>query len=117
MPTRRTLVPFLLTPATRKEIRAHDGRWHLCVARVDSGVVTGRMRLGDGNAHTDVWTLFQTREQYDACAASDPLRFADPLMLVQEKQEFQHAFDQRHQGAACVRDGETDPGDGRTVGH
>ena len=113
MPTRRPLVPFLLTPAIRNEIRTRDDRWRLSITGVDTGVVTGRMRLGGGNAHTDVWSLFHNREQYEAFAANDPLRFAEPLMLVQAKKEFHHAFDQRHEAAAH---GQLDQRDARSFG-
>lgn len=118
MPVRRPQTPFLLTPQTRTEIRAHDDRWRVCIARVGAGLVTGRMRRGSGNVHTDGWSLFRTREQFDACAARDPLRFADPLMFLQVTKEFGHAFD-RHQNAdaptrPCLEPG---PGDGGAGGH
>jgi hypothetical protein len=95
MPTRSS-PPWLLVPLTQTEIRARDDRWRVSVARIRTGVVAGRMRRGSGNAHTCAWSLFRTREQYDACAARDSLRFVDPLMFVQVRKEFHDAFD-RHQ--------------------
>lgn len=97
MPTRRTQSTCPTTSLLQTEVRARDDRWRLCVASVGGGVVTGRRRRGNGNAHSDAWSLFQTREQYDACAASDPLRFEDPLMFARMNQEIHHAFDQQRQ--------------------
>ena len=118
MPSRRHQAPILLTPAPPTEIRSRDHRWRVCIAAVSSGVVAGRMWRGDCNAHTDAWSLFQTREQFEACMAHDPLRFADPLMYLQANKEFEHAFDQRHQSRAQSSSRlEPGPGDERTVGH
>jgi hypothetical protein len=118
MPSRRHQAPFLLTPAATTEIRSHEDRWRVCIAAVSSGVVAGRMRRGDCNAHTDAWSLFQTAEQFDTCMAHDPLRFADPLMYLQVNKEFQHAFDQRDQSDAhSISRLDPGPGDERTVGH
>ncbi|MDP1533370.1 MAG: hypothetical protein Q8N44_04035 [Rubrivivax sp.] len=118
MPARLPQAPFLLTPHTRTEIRARDDHWRVCIASVGTGLVTGRMRSGSGNAHTDGWSLFRTREQFDACAARDPLRFSDPLMFLQVTKEFDHAFD-RHQSAGALPRIliESGPGDGCSGGH
>jgi len=90
-----TSAPFLLAPAHRPDLSDGAQAWRVTFARVSSGVVAGRMQRHGRNGHTDRWALFQTREQFAACAARDPLRFSEPLMFVRMKKEFDHAYDQQ----------------------
>lgn len=70
---------------------------------VSSGVAAGRTRQVQGNAHAESWSLFATREQFDACLTTDPLRFEAPVLFTQLRREFDHVFDSpgshEHQGA------------------
>ena len=68
--------------------------WRIQLVNVPSGVAAGRTAHSHGNTHTESWALFVTREQFDACVETDPLRFADPLLFEQIKREFNHVFDQ-----------------------
>lgn len=84
----------LLAPAQRATLCDGSHAWSLTFTRVPRGVVTGRRHRHGATAHTDRWALFQTRDQFAQCAARDPLRFADPLMFVRMKTEFDHAYEQ-----------------------
>lgn len=70
---------------------------------IPSGVAAGRTRAGRGNSRTEWWTLFGTREQFDACLDTDPLRFAAPLLHAQLKREFDHVI--QRTGAAQLHPG------------
>ena len=65
----------------------------LRLVAVQSGVAASRTRRVHGNAHAQSWTLFVTREQFDAFLTSDPLRFEDPVRFARLREEFAHVFD------------------------
>ena len=65
----------------------------LRLVAMPSAVAASRTRRVHGNAHAQSWTLFATREQFDAFLATDPLRFEDPVRFAQLRKEFAHAFD------------------------
>jgi hypothetical protein len=67
--------------------------WRIELVRVPSGVAAGSSLRLRGNARTESWTLFSTREEFHACSTSDPLRFSDPLLFAQLTREFDHVFD------------------------
>lgn len=67
--------------------------WQVSLTSVPSGVAAGRTRRVDGQVHSEWWALFGTREAFDACLATEPLRFTDPLRFAQIKREFDHVFD------------------------
>lgn len=68
--------------------------WKISVVQVPSGVAEGRSRSLTGNATMELWTLFVSRERFEACALSDPMRFSDPLRFAQLRREFEHVFSQ-----------------------
>jgi predicted transcriptional regulator len=63
------------------------------LVRVRSGVVAASSKCGDGNVRTQWWAYFESREQFLACCADDPLRFTDPVNFRQLQTEFDHVFD------------------------
>jgi hypothetical protein len=90
----RTTDAMIPPPRERADVRGgKKGPWRLSLVQVPSGVAAGRTRRVQGNAHTESWALFMTREQLDACLTTDPLRHADPLLFAQIKREFDHVFD------------------------
>ena len=74
--------------------------WNISLVQVPSGVAEGRRQSLKGNAYTESWTLFLSRERFEACAVSDPIRFSDPLRFAQLRREFDHVFNQTD--AACL---------------
>ena len=80
-------------PCERADVRGGNDPWRVSLVKVPSGVAAGRTRRVQGNAQTEWWALFVTREQFDACLTTDPLRHADPLLFAQIKREFDHVFD------------------------
>jgi hypothetical protein len=72
---------------------AHRAAWRIKLVRVPSGVAAGSNLRLRGNATTECWTLFSSREEFHACSSSDPLRFSDPLLFDQLRREIDHAFD------------------------
>lgn len=90
-----TPAPFLLAPPHRTGLCDSGQSWRVTFSRVRNGVVEGRMVRFGTAGHADRWALFQTSEQFAACAAHDPLRFADPLMFVRVKKEFDHVYSQQ----------------------
>ncbi len=70
------------------------------LVRVDAGVVAGSARRGNGNARSESWTMFMTKEQFDACFVDDPLRFTEPLLFAQFKTEFEHVFNEPSERAS-----------------
>jgi len=75
------------------EVSDRSGRWCMRFARLHAGVVTGTLQRGSGNASTQSWRLFKTRDEFRACAEQDQMRFLDPLAHIQAMAEFDHAFD------------------------
>ena len=90
----RNTDPMSTSPAKPADARDSNDHWQVSLVTVPSGVAAGRTRRVHGNAHTESWALFATREQFDACAETDPLRFADPGLFAKIKREFDHVFDQ-----------------------
>jgi hypothetical protein len=78
----------------RTAARDLDDPWRTSLVRVGAGVAAGSAKRGNGNARSESWTMFMTREQFDACCAEDPLRFTDPLLFAQFKTEFEHVFNE-----------------------
>lgn len=78
---------------TRQSAHPRDRRdgCQVRLIKVRSGVVAGRTTRQP--THTEWWTLFRSREQFDACAADDPLRFRDPLLFKQIKAQLDDVFD------------------------
>ena len=70
-------------PVDRTEVRDRSGRWRVSFARLRASVVTGTLQRGAGNACTQSWRLFTTRDQFRACAEHEQMRFFDPLMHTQ----------------------------------
>lgn len=89
-PTLNALVP---DPKHCRQILARDGHVRISLARLASGVATGRTLCGRGNARTQWWTLFADREMFVACSAHDPLRFSNPMAFVHLQTEFSHVVD------------------------
>jgi len=75
------------------EVSDRSGRWCMRFARLHAGVVTGTLQRGSGNASTQLWRLFRTRDEFRACAEQDQLRFVDPLAYTQAMAAFGHALD------------------------
>lgn len=90
---RRTLTPLVPDPERCTQIVARDSRLRISLAKLGSGVAEGRTLGGRGNARTQWWALFPTREVFDACAAHDQLRFSNPIAFAQLKTEFSHVVD------------------------
>lgn len=88
----RTADAFIPPPSERADVRGGNP-WRISLVKVPSGVAAGRTQQVHGNAHTESWALFMTREQLNACLTTDPLRHADPLHFAQIKREFDHVFD------------------------
>lgn len=88
----RTADAMIPPPCERADVRGGNP-WRISLVQVPSGVAAGRTRRVHGNALTESWALFMTREQLDACLTTDPLRHADPLLFAQIKREFDHVFD------------------------
>ena len=80
-------------PIDRTEVRDRSGQWRMSFARLHAGVVTGTLQRGVGNACTQSWRLFTTRDQFRACAEHEQLLFVDPLKHTQVMDEFDHVFD------------------------
>lgn len=95
----RTPISQRPLPGTRALSRGGSACWRIRLVRVPSGVAAGRNQRVKGNAHDECWTLYSTREQFDACAMVDPLRFTDPLLFAQIKREFDDAIDRPDAGA------------------
>lgn len=89
----RTTGSVIPPPHPRTNVRGRDEFWRVSLVKVTSGVAAGRTRRGRGNATTEWWALFMSREQIDACSTADPLRFSDPLLFAQIKKELDHVFD------------------------
>ena len=85
--------PVIRTPNDGPAGRGRGDVWRARLVRVPSGVAAGRTKRGRGNALTEWWTLFSSRDHFDVCSAADPLRFADPLLFAQITKEFDHVFD------------------------
>ena len=90
---RRTLNALVPDPQHCQEVVAHDGRVRISLAKVSSGIAEGRTLGGPGNTRTQWWSLFDSREMFDACVAHDQLRFANPIVFMQLKTEFTHVID------------------------
>jgi hypothetical protein len=90
---RRTLIPLVPDPERCTQIVARDGRLRIGLVRLGSGVAEGRTLAGRGNARTQWWTVFPTRQTFEACAAHDPLRFSNPIAFLQLQTEFSHVVD------------------------
>jgi hypothetical protein len=85
--------PFAILRQTRPTAPARDlsHRCQVRLVKVRSGVAAGRTTRHP--THTEWWTLFRTRDQFDACAADDPTRFRDPLLFTQIKAQLDDLFD------------------------
>lgn len=94
MSSRSTAAPARPQSHALAEERSQQCRIRLINAR--SGVAECRMRTRGKSSRTERWTVFETHEQFDACAADDPLRFADPLMFGRLNAEAEAAFQHRH---------------------
>ena len=94
MPHRSTAVSLHSPQANDSAPDRPDG-CQIILVKVRSGVAAGSTRRGGGIVLAEWWTLFETREQFDACAADDPLRFTDPLLYGQIKAEFDHVFNEQ----------------------
>jgi len=85
--------PFAILRTTRPTAHPRD-QSHRCQVRlvkVRSGVAAGRTTRHP--THTEWWTLFRSREQFETCAADDALRFRDPLLFTQIKAQLDDVFD------------------------
>ena len=91
MPNQRTGLGAR-TREQRSDPQRGDSR-PVSFVRLRSGVAAGSTKRGSGNARTEWWSLFMTREQFHASCADDTLRFADPLLFAEMKAEFDHVFD------------------------
>lgn len=92
MPPRPTdPAPALPTPGPCTA-RERPERCGVRLIQVRSGVAEVRTRQRGPSIRSECWTLFHSREQFDECAADDPLRFADPLLFGQLKAEADHVF-------------------------
>jgi hypothetical protein len=92
MPSRSTAKPGTHRPTAAKE---RPERCRIHIVPVKSGVAEGRTRQRGDTVRTECWTLFTSREEFDACAADDPLRFKDPLQFGRIKTEADDVFERR----------------------
>jgi hypothetical protein len=93
----RSIAAGARPPQQPAHARERPERCQVRLVKVRSGVAAGRTRRSGQTVRSEWWTVFQTREQFAACAADDPLRFADPLLFGQFKSEAEDVF-QRHGG-------------------
>lgn len=78
-----------IRPTAHPRERPHRGQIRL--VKVRSGVAAGHTTRHPTDA--EWWTLFRTRDQFDACTADDPMRFRDPLLFTQIKAQLDDLFD------------------------
>jgi hypothetical protein len=85
--------PIAPSPTTRQAAHPRDrpDRCQVRLVKVRTGVATGRTTRHP--THSEWWTLFRSRDQFDACAADDPMRFRDPLLFTQIKAQLDDVFD------------------------
>jgi hypothetical protein len=62
------------------------------LAPVNAGVAACRILRGRGNVVSVGWYLFTSPDQFQACVASDELRFSDPLQVCRLRAEFDVVF-------------------------
>jgi hypothetical protein len=97
MPKPCKALPILLAPRVRRELMSADGCWQVCIVGTPSGTVMGRSMRVNGSAQNDTWSMYQSAAQVASSAASDPLKFLDPLMFRTLHKELDHAIEQRTQ--------------------
>lgn len=93
MSSRSTAAPARPQSPVLAQERREQYKVRLINAR--AGVAECRTRTRGKTARTEQWTVFETPEQFDGCAADDPLRFADPLMFGRINAEAEAAFQHR----------------------
>jgi hypothetical protein len=89
--SQRSPIATLRTTRPTAHPRDRSHRHQVRLVKVRSGVAAGRTTRHP--THTEWWTLFTTRDQFDACVADDPMRFRDPLLFTQIKAQLDDLFD------------------------